>query len=375
MHFLSFNNFTVHVIITNSAYLTGCIFKGDMQLIQKKNKQLSVTRLCIAFMIAMIFFVCSGFKSNAISIRQSVEGDTSATVKWDKPSSTSVTCYYVGYSEFPKEMKLDTARANAKAMADNKTITLGPDATSYTIQGLKRSTRYLVYITFYYVNYRGEVVEGYGTYTPTVYTRPERVTNVKQGKWNYKDFSAQVTWDAQVDAKYEVRLMDKNGKVIKNLSKDSALTSSSAIFKKIKTDRIYKVKVRAYRNRYSGLKVKKSYGLWSKETYLIAQPMVKSASIDKNGALSIKWNKVDGLTSYSVFVSTKEKSGYKKVGLLKANKNSINVKSLKGKKFKPSKKYYVYIVGNIKEGKKKYTSGKHYTCTVYKGKVKSKATF
>ena len=249
MHFLSFNNFTVRVIITNSAYLTGRIFKGDMQLIQKKNKQLSVTRLCIAFMIAMIFFVCSGFKSNAISIRQSVEGDTSATVKWDKPNSTTVTSYYVGYSEFPKEMKLDTARANAKAMADNKTITLGPDATSYTIQGLKRSTRYLVYITFYYVNYRGEVVEGYGTYTPTVYTRPERVTNVKQGKWNYKDFSAQVTWDAQVDAKYEVRLMDKNGKVIKNLSKDSALTSSSAIFKKIKTDRLYKIKVRAYRNR------------------------------------------------------------------------------------------------------------------------------
>ena len=77
--------------------------------------------------------------------------------------------------------------------------------------------------------------------------------------------------------------------------------------------------------------------------------------------MKINWGKIKGASGYTVYVSTKRNSGYKKVASVKGSKSSVTVKKLKGKKFKSSKTYYVYIVAKKKAGGVTYTTGVNYT--------------
>ena len=126
---------------------------------------------------------------------------------------------------------------------------------------------------------------------------------------------------------------------------------------------VYNVQVRGYIT----VNGQKYYDKWSDKAYLFTQPMVKKASVS-GSKLKITWSKVSGVTGYDVYVSAKEKSGYKKVKSLSSSKSSVTVSKLGGKKFSSKKTYYIYIVGKKKVGKTTYTSGRHYSYKLKKGK-------
>lgn len=346
-------------------------------MIHERKLDSRMTKLLLACVIAMMFFVCSGFKAHAMSVKQTGEGDTSITVGWDSPyisSGSVINGFYVGYAEYPEGGNLTTSKANAVAMADQKKIALPGNARSYTINGLKKSERYVVYVAYTYTSKYGSQYSG-NTYISSAYTKVQKVTNVRQKKWWYWALDVEAEWDAQPGVKYEVKFMDRKGKVLKYLSASSATSSTSASLPNVKNNKIYKVMVRAFRTRSSyESTLGTSYGAWSDVAYLFTQPMVQSAKVS-GGKLRLKWNKVEGMTSYTVYVSTKEKKGYKKVGTVKGNKTSLTVKKLKKKRFKSSKKYYVYIVGNMKINGRTYTSGRHYTNTVQRGSITTNWTF
>ncbi|MCR5836285.1 MAG: fibronectin type III domain-containing protein [Lachnospiraceae bacterium] len=118
----------------------------------------------------------------------------------------------------------------------------------------------------------------------------------------------------------------------------------------IDAESFYKVRVRTHSNVGETAK----WGEWSDWTYLANGPRKISVKRKKN-TVKVSWKKCKGATSYTIFASTKEKSGFKKVGSTK--KNSIVIKKIGKKKIKKSKKYYFYVVSNYKKDNVTYKSG------------------
>ena len=311
-------------------------------------KTMKNTMKClIAVFIMAMAFVVTGTTAQA-AVNQTAQTQTSITVDWSTSAKEYATAYYVGYSE---------DMSAARTMAESKTITLAPTVTSYTITGLKPGTKYYVYVyaTYSYSASGNQYTNSIGSSYDSV-TLPAKVTGLNQTKWWYYIENVDFSWDEQTGADFEVKVMNHKGKVLKKTD----VYGNKSGYDDVNNNKTYQVQVRAYVT-INGQKV---YGDWSDKAYLFTQPMVNKSKVS-GGKLTIKWGKITGVSSYDVYVSTKEKSGYKKVAKnIKASKTSVTVKKLKGKKFKASKKYYVYIVAKKKVGKKTYTSGRHYTCTV-----------
>ena len=68
----------------------------------------------------------------------------------------------------------------------------------------------------------------------------------------------------------------------------------------------------------------------------------------------MSWSKVKGAKDYTVYVSMKEKSGYKKFKTTK--KTGIVLNKYGKSSLKNNRKYYYYVVANKKVGKRTYTS-------------------
>lgn len=97
---------------------------------------------------------------------------------------------------------------------------------------------------------------------------------------------------------------------------------------------------------------KRVYSQWSSYKY-IGMPKSGKFKLSRNRkALTFSFSKVSNASGYTVYASTKENSGYKKVKTLKAKKRSVTVKKVAGKKIKKNKKYYFKVVPNAKVGKK-----------------------
>ena len=130
----------------------------------------------------------------------------------------------------------------------------------------------------------------------------------------------------------------------KNKKISSGTASSSATYLKNITDtQFYKVRVRSYVT----FNKKTLYGAWSDYVIFSQQPKVNIKA--SGSALKLSWKKVKGAKSYTVYMSTKQKSGYKKIKTFK--KTSLKVTKFKKKKLSKKKTYYVYVVANTKGGK------------------------
>lgn len=303
----------------------------------------STLKCFIVTFVMAIAFVMTGITAEA-AVAQTGQTQNSVTITWDAKQYASA--YYIGYAD---------NSSDARAMAEAKTITLPATTTSYTITGLTAGSEYNVYV---YATYKysatgnestGSIASGYD-FT----TMPAKVTGLNQTKWWYYIEEVDFGWDDQSAATFEVVIMNNKGKKIKSFE-----TTTNKGDSDVKNNKLYQVKVRAK----VVINGQTYYGDWSDKAYLFTQPMVSKSSVS-GGKLKITWGKISGVNSYDVYVSTKEKKGYKKVKTLKASKNTLTISKLKGKKFSGSKKYYVYIVAKKKVGGKTYTSGRHYTCTV-----------
>lgn len=150
---------------------------------------------------------------------------------------------------------------------------------------------------------------------------------------------------------YQVQVLKYNGK--KAVFSTTA-TSNYTYAKKLKSNQYYKVRVRGY----SLINGAKKYGAWSDYKYFSYQPNVTVKQVRTTKTAQVKWKAVKGATNYTVYISTKQKSGYKKVATTK--KTSLVVKKYGKKTLQKKKNYYVYVVANKKVGKTTYKSDASY---------------
>ena len=301
------------------------------------------TKSIAVFAMVLIASICMGAGSTKVqaanvgyisSLQQTGADKHSVTVTWTPVSdATSYNVYYRDYS----------TGYDAEFVFVESTVD-----TSYTMTGLDDGSEYDIKVAP--VNATGE---GYGKTCYDTVTLPDSLSYLKQTKWWYIIHKLDVEWEEQsgVDG-YEVVLYDNNGKKVSK-QKIERSYSNYASFSNMK-DKVYTVKARSYKT-WNG---KKYYSSWSK-IYCLNQARVTKASVSGN-KMTVKWGKVAGATSYEVYVSTKPKSGYKKVATVSKSKNSCTIKKFKGKKISSKRTYYVYVKTICKKGKTKNTSGALY---------------
>lgn len=187
--------------------------------------------------------------------------------------------------------------------------------------------------------------EGYGTSLSGYSSRliPKKVSNVNIRTYYKSLKEVSLAFDETLHADgYQYQLYDLNGK--KPISTSVTKSYYSTYIKNLKLNRFYKVRVRAY----ATINGKNVYGAWSDYKAFAFQSEVKLKSSGRN--IKLSWKKVKGAKNYTVYMSTSQKSGYKKVKTLK--KTSYKATKFKKKKLSKKKTYYFYVVANTKLGKK-----------------------
>ena len=161
---------------------------------------------------------------------------------------------------------------------------------------------------------------------------------------------------------YEVSITNLKGKEIMHLdtSSDNAdfgfTKNANLIGIEINNTKMkkqgFKFKVRAFVYDAVGNKV---FGAWSAEKVIIPRATISKANLVSNNKnkVKIKFNKISGAKSYTIYLSTNGGTKFKKVGTTKSTTYTIN------KSFERYKNYYVYVAANgVKCKKKSYNSTK-----------------
>lgn len=287
-----------------------------------------------------------GIQTAARGLTQVNPAYDSITVQWN-PMGENVERYHV-YA--------GTSAQDAVAVAD-----LDATVTTATIGDLTPgSTRYIK-VTYDYWNYNHtRLYTGADARTAGVLsnarTFPARVMNIRQDKWYSVAKVFWVRWDKldSVDG-YEYMINTSGGDLV-GTGTVKPLARPAVSLSGISNQRIYTVRARAY----ADIGGQRCFGEWSDKIYCFTQPKVKKAAVSAKNRLTIRWGKVSGATGYEVYVSTKKKSGYKKVKTTGKNKTSVTLSEFRGKKISAKKRYYVYVVTKKKVGKTTYRSGKLY---------------
>ncbi len=294
-------------------------------------------------------------------IEQASQTQTSITIKWTDPNADSSSYTTTGY-----ELRYQPYADDTKLLESQAPVKLPASATSYTITGLKPGTKYRVRLSYSYSS-------KYGSYNSTVsggydlFTAPGKVTGVNQKRWWHWALAVDFTWDKQDACQYEWKVTTHKGKAF---AQGTSTYSNSASASKISNSMTYIAQVRAFvKNPTTGAVI---YGDWSDKAYLFGQPMLTEKSCKVSGKkMTVKWGKIDGMTKYKVYVSTKKDSGYKAAKTLKKSKKSVTFNKKAGKiKIKKNKTYYVYVQGIKKVGSRTYTSGVNYVWQIKKKKCK-----
>ncbi len=319
--------------------------------------KMALAALAAALVLCAAALMLAPEKAYAYGFKQAAATKDSATITWEDPNAGSSFYTTTGY----------TVQWGEEYGKVTKSATLPATQKNFTFTGLKPGTKYYAKVTYAYTTPSGSYDSQYlasGDFASRVVTP----TGVKQTKWWYYARSVEFTWNKQTAADKVEYKVCKNGSS-KAVAKDStAYLSTNFSVPKVKNNVMYTVQMRVHDQwGWSG---------WSKKAYLFTQPMVNAKKTKvKGNKLTVTWGKIKGATSYTVYVSTKEKKGYKKLATVKSSKSSVTLKKLKGKKFSPKKNYYVYVVANKKVGKTTYTSGKHYSYKVKGARGQLRWTF
>ena len=295
--------------------------------------------LLAAFVMAATFILAPSVDAKAYGITQVNPATDSITVTWEADEDA------LGYNVYIGE--------------DSSTAVLYQQlpATSLaaTITGLAPGSEYYVKVTYTYINYQGVASESPVGSEYDARTVPTVVTGLNQERWWYYIKSLDVKWDKLEAAdSYEYEIKNSKGKKVAS----GTVSYPSCDLNKVSNTMVYQVRVRAT----STVCGQTFTTPWTNWAYCFHQPMLKKHKHNGN-SLYITWDKINGVTGYDVYVSTKPDSGYKKVKSLKKNATSYTIKKCKGKKIKSNKTYYVYVVAKKKVGKATYDSGLNYYWT------------
>ena len=232
-------------------------------------------------------------------------------------------------------------------------VSVTTNSNSITLTGLKKNSEYKVQVYPQKISaagYTAEYSANYGSkrYVPTL---PTKIDGVDCDYFNpsVKKGYAQFSWNKNTNADgYSYEIYAYNGKkaLIKGQTDGYNYDYVTVENKKLKTRKMYKIRVRAYINTSSNQKV---YGAWSSYNYF-CRSVGDDISMKKNGSkVKLSWKKVTGATGYTVYMASTKGYGsnrtFKKVGTTKKNTYTVN------KKFKKGYDYYFRIVPNYKKGK------------------------
>lgn len=192
-----------------------------------------------------------------------------------------------------------------------------------------------------------------GAGTTTIWaSAPGKVKiSAHQSNSNRKKYT--VYWNKVPNASgYELRLFNQKNKRISTHRVNASARRYT--FSGIAKGNIYRVRIRAYtrtEDELSGEDIVE-YGKFT-STYISQQPKVTFEWLNSKSCRA-KWSAVDGATSYTVYLSTRRGSGYRKVKTVKTNTTKI-------KKLKMNQNYYVYVVANFQIGDAKYKTPVSYS--------------
>lgn len=274
------------------------------------------------------------------NLQQTAATETSITVSWNPV--VGAESYYIADTDGKEIYPLDKTQN-----------------TSYTITYPQNT---IVGVIVYPVFANEELGNPTGI---VVSTLPAKISGVGYDEVFAHDKKLQVSWyRSQVADGYEAICYNKKGKVVQKIdvpeSESYSFAKINTTFSKTNTQNIYYVVVKGYI--LINNNTKKVYGAASNKFYAVPQPKLdKKVSlyhVDEN-YINVKWAKVKGATSYMIYVSTKQNSGYKKVATVKSN--SYKITKFKGKTLNIRKTdYYFKIVTVGKFGKKTVKSKSYY---------------
>ncbi len=168
---------------------------------------------------------------------------------------------------------------------------------------------------------------------------PKKVTKLK-AKSN-SDSKIKISWKKISGVTgYKVYVYNNSKKKYEYYKSTS---SNTMTIKKLKPGTKYKIRVRAYKNRYGT----KYHGKYSSTLSTITVPKkvtkLKAKSVKKN-SIKISWKKISGVTGYKVYVYNSSKKKYEYYG--KTKSTSMTIKKLKaGKKYKIKVRAYKSFSG------------------------------
>lgn len=188
---------------------------------------------------------------------------------------------------------------------------------------------------------------------------PSKIMNVDNTEFNAYANTADFEWKKYNTADgYQYYIYDNSNKRI--YSGKSYKNSVSVSSSRLKKDQFYRIKVRGYVNLANNKTV---YGSWSDTLYFAKTPEKSVKAKNSSGGIKLSWGKVTGATNYTVYISTKKNSGYKKVKTV--TKPNLTITKFGKAKLKSGKYYYIRIVANKKVGKKTYKSTDCYDYSAY----------
>lgn len=311
--------------------------------------KLTQSRIYYVRVVAVVDKV-SGVPSDAIQVATRPDmvtniGQTGATlnsVTLEWPAIDGADCYNI-YADQDKSALLATVTTN-----------------SATIGGLSSNNKGEYFISAVKKSANGYTAESYLSWLSGTST----VARTLPAKLGNSTFNAKYNWlgdsigferktptnadGTQVEA-YNVKTKKKVLKV----------TDSGSIAIKAGSNKFMKYRVRAYIE--IGTQIVP--GPWSDYKYFAYQT-VQASTVSKK-AIKASWKKVTGASRYTVYVSTSDSSGWKKVKTVSSKTKSIKITKYGKKKLKKNTRYYVKVVPQVKVGKKYIKSELANTASAY----------
>ncbi len=308
----------------------------------------------MAVSAAALLFVGAGSTAKAAETDKIYQGDFSnklPTITWTTTTQESEAKAAKIYYTTDTNVALKDATEYTAS-----TMTLNGLSGSATLSGLTEGVSYKVWIT----DEKQKTVIATGT----VKTYPV-ITNFRPTAYHASGNDVDLAWDRNNADGLYFNIQDEDGdwEGEEEFNSDSETYKNSKLEKlSIDRDSVTKAKLTPY------IKVNKDANTVltlkgeTVELPLFAQPFMceKTDNFDmtlKGGKLSIKWNKVSGVSGYYVYASTSRNSGYKKVKTISSNSKKQPSAKFKfaNKKFSKNKTYYICVTaykkvnGSIKE--------------------------
>lgn len=289
------------------------------------------------------------------NIEQTSAATDSATISW---SAENASCYVISIMDASGWRYRDVGKTTQ---------------TSFRLNGLSPATAYDVIVSGYSFDekeYRG--------YPKRVITLPDELPIDKDEKFfnllESFEKASNVVLEAYIGESLfqeasssmdgiECEFRDYDGNLMSRevFDKSTGNVSNGAEIEG-KLGQYYSFKARGYVN-FGG---QCHYTSWIEREYL-SQANVKSV-VRTGKKLKIKWDKIKGVSSYDIYVSTNPGKGYRKVKTVGNNTASVTLAKT-GKKKITSKAYYVYVTSNIND-KKLSSEPVFYWSSKDKGKIR-----